>query len=440
MNGIDPDFISFIYHLLVALGIGSLIGLERQRHGEDRLIIAGVRTFSLVAIAGCMLAFLSLQVEFPGLSYLVYVGFFIFGAMAVMLFYIRHSLEMSGLTTPVALLVTFTIGVFIGIGMVYEGVVLGIATTFLLLTKRRLHHIAAALTEDEMLEALQFLTIALILVPITAQMNPISIGGYELIGPGTLFDLYWILLIVIFVSSISFISFIIMRRMGTSKGLEFSGLLGGLVNSEATTVSLADMASKGVQKENIKNSALVGIILANGAMLLRNLLICSFSDPSLKVAGIIFIPLAVMILISMITTVFLKKRTSTTQHKIEIKTPFAIVPALRFACLFAVVSACAYLIQTYFGGGMGVYLLAIGGFVSSAAVVASVSSLAFTGNLDPWVAAQTSVLACIISTSYKLILIRAVSKPLAQKAKLPITLTALIGLIFLVILIVASLI
>jgi uncharacterized membrane protein (DUF4010 family) len=439
MNGIDPDFISFIYHLLVALGIGSLIGLERQRHGEDRLIIAGVRTFSLVAITGCMLAFLSLQVEFPGLSYLVYVGFFIFGAMAVMLFYIRHSLEMSGLTTPVALLVAFTIGVFIGIGMVYEGVVLGIATTFLLLTKRRLHHVAAALTEDEMLEALQFLTIAVILVPITAQMKPISIGGYELIGPGTLFDLYWILLIVIFVSSISFISFIIMRRVGTSKGLEFSGLLGGLVNSEATTVSLADMASKGVRKENIRNSALVGIILANGAMLIRNLLICSFSDPSLKVAGIIFIPLAVMILISMITTVFLKKRTSTTQHKIEIKTPFAIVPALRFACLFAAVSACAYLIQTYFGG-MGIYMLAIGGFVSSAAVVASVSSLAFTGSLDPWVAAQTSVLACIISTFYKLILIRAVSKPLAQKAKLPITLTALIGLIFLVILIVASLI
>jgi uncharacterized membrane protein (DUF4010 family) len=179
-------------------------------------------------------------------------------------------------------------------------------------------------------------------------MKPISIGGYELIGPGTLFDIYWILLIVIFVSSISFISFIIMRRVGTSKGLEFSGLLGGLVNSEATTVSLANMASKGVQKENIKNSALVGIILANGAMLIRNLLICSFSDPSLKVAGIIFIPLAVMILISMITTVFLKKRTSTTQHMIEIKTPFAIVPALRFACLFTAVSACAYLIQTYF--------------------------------------------------------------------------------------------
>ncbi len=439
MNGIDPNFISFIYHLLVSMGIGSLIGLERQRHSEDRLIIAGIRTFSLVAIAGCMLAFLSLQVEFPELSYIIYVGFFIFGAMAVMLFYIRHSLEMSGLTTPVALLVTFTIGVFIGIGMVYEGVVLGVATTFLLLTKRRLHHIAAALTEEEMLEALQFITIAVILVPITAQMKPVSIGGYEIIGPGTLFDLYWILLIVIFVSSISFISFVIMRRVGASKGLEFSGLLGGLVNSEATTVSLVDIASKGVQTENIKNSALVGIILANGAMLLRNLLICSFSDPSLKVASIIFIPLAMMIFFSIITTILFKKKISTTQQKIEIKTPFAIVPALRFACLFAVVSACAYLIQTYFGG-IGIYMLAIGGFVSSAAVVASVSSMAFTGNLDIWVAAQTSVLACIISTFYKLILIRAVSKPLAQKAKLPIALTALIGLIFLVILIVASLI
>lgn len=424
--------IDFIIRLSIALGLGALVGMEREKSGTDKIVVAGIRTFSLASIAGCILAFLSSQTlnGKTEILFAVQIGIIVFGAFSIMLMYVRHQLKMTGMTTSLALFVTYIMGVLVGYGFLFEGLVIGIATTFLLVSKERLHHISSVLTQEEILGALEFATIAFILLPLTATMNPIYIAGTPLIGRGLAFDPYWILLIVIFVSTISFVSFIVMRHTSARKGIELSGLFGGLVNSEAATISLSNLACK---NRNFKSLALAGIILANVTMLLRNLIIAAFAEPTLKVVKIMFMPCLFMAIVNFVFTYSLLRGKREKEHRVEIKSPFAIKPALEFAALFALIAAAAYLAtQTEIAGSyisnLGVYLTAVGGFVSSAAVTASLSSLVYSTSISPFIVAETALLACVISTLNKIFLIRLSSRGLARKSVLPFGATAAVGI------------
>ena len=82
----------------VALGIGLMIGLERERRRERSHIPAGVRTFALVGLLG------GLARSFDDAAVLaVGVGFVAVGALAS---YMRTSDEDPGLTTEVKTIVS----------------------------------------------------------------------------------------------------------------------------------------------------------------------------------------------------------------------------------------------------------------------------------------------------------------------------------------------
>jgi len=425
-----------IEYILISLGIGALIGLEREFHREQKeILIVGMRTMPLITIAGTIIALLAGDYG----TYLVGLGIVLGAVFTILLAIIRHRLEMSGFTTPFAMYLAYICGMLIGLGYILLGLFVGVLTTILLFTKERLHHIAASLTEEEMNSALQFLTILVILLPIAATYdfsqlvwNNYNIG--EIIGRGKLLDVYWLLLIIVFISSLSFVSFIAMRKIGTEKGLEVSGLLGGLVNSEAAAVSLANIGKKFREMEN---SVLTGILLANVTMLIRNFVLCAFSDITLKVAYLTAIPFGMMIVINLVF-VILSMRDKTmrkhggakdsTEHKITIESPFAVGPAVRFGMIFAIISIFVYFARGY-GQELGIYATAIGGFVSSAAVVASVSTSASSGIILTHVAGITVLLATSISTFNKYILVRAVDKKLSARILIPVLATFSAGLL-----------
>lgn len=96
-----PD--ELVTGLLAALGGGLLIGLERERHkgrGQFREP-AGLRTFTLASLAGA----LAQSLAAPGL---VAVGALAVTALAAIA-YARSNRRDPGLTTEIALLVTYLI-------------------------------------------------------------------------------------------------------------------------------------------------------------------------------------------------------------------------------------------------------------------------------------------------------------------------------------------
>ncbi len=130
--------LNFVIHVLLAIGMGGLIGLEREHKKKGPKVIAGVRTFPLTSMSGVLFSFLSASL---GL-HLIEVGVVIFGGFAVLLAYLKYEIHTIGITTSVALFVTFILGVFIQQGYVVEAGFITVVVTALLLTKERLHSLA----------------------------------------------------------------------------------------------------------------------------------------------------------------------------------------------------------------------------------------------------------------------------------------------------------
>jgi uncharacterized membrane protein (DUF4010 family) len=401
----DPDF---LINALIAVGVGALVGLEREHHRDEVSSYAGVRTFALVSLFGFITAYLTTQD--PDFAWVLMIGVLLVGAFAIFLAYIKYVKGFPGLTTPMAMMVTFFAGVLVGLNLLFAAAVVTLVATFLLVSRRRLHKLAAILEDDEIIGALQFLTLAVILYPLTMELDLQE--PWDVFNPGGILALNFILLLVVFVSAISFVSYVIIRKEGPKRGLEFSGLLGGMINSEATTASISNMVK---ERKDLLKTAMSGILFATGVMFVRNLIVVALSDPTMDTALILLLPAAISTAVAFLLGLMIKSG-EVSQQKLEVKSPFAIMPALKFALLILVISVISYAANEYLGD-YGVYVSAIGGFVSSAAVAASLGTLVYTSGLDPLIAAQTIMLACVFSCINKIIITRSIDKDLASAAK-----------------------
>lgn len=405
----------FLLQLLIALALGALIGLERERHRLQGLVLAGIRTFPLVAMSGVVLVKVG---ELTSAPYVVAVGAGGFALFALLFAYVRHTMQQTGFTSPIALFVTYLIGVLIGLGLVFEGLVAGVVVTALLFTKERLHRLAEVMTKEELSGALQFIVLAFILFPL---FQDEAVDRYGILNPKR------ILLIVVFVAAISFASFLAMRLWGARRGLTVSGVLGGLVNSEAATASLASTAAR---DPPVQPTAAVAILGANATMLVRNVLIALFVDTSFGLAGRLAAPYAAMLAVTAVPALLWRRSAPPTEHRVEVKNPFSIPAALKFAVVFTLLHAFTVLtIAAEDAGRWSVYASALGGFVSVAAVVASAGTLVAEGRLAVEAAAWIVVLATAFSMVTKLVITRTNSRELEARLRWPLALTAVGGLV-----------
>ena len=87
-----------------ALGLGMLLGMERERtRGEERTF-AGVRTFSLVALLGATSVYAGEQ---SGLPWIVGLVFLALVALVVAAYHVTARNGAIGATTEVSILITF---------------------------------------------------------------------------------------------------------------------------------------------------------------------------------------------------------------------------------------------------------------------------------------------------------------------------------------------
>jgi uncharacterized membrane protein (DUF4010 family) len=385
--------IDFFQKLALATFIGILIGIEREhRRSEEMELIAGVRSFTIACIAGMVSSYLG-QLVNPGILLISLAFFAVISAIFV---YIKNVIiKQPGITGPIALFCTFLLGILITYNLYLIAIGGAVILTLLLAEKQPLHSFAINLTDVEILSAVRFMAVIFILYPITP--NELF---YGVINPR------WILLIVIVVETISFISFIILKKIGTRYGLPLSGILGGLVNSEATTGAIAGMTRK---KSELVKSGYIGIILSNASMLIRNLIIAIIVDPGGKVF-LLMLPPQLIITSFAVAAVIKSKNGTPVNETLKLESPFGLSSSIKFAFGFTALSIVSKFANMW-AGIVGVYATALGGFISSAVVTASVTALAAGGLVTYRTAALTAVLAGIISTGNKILLVKLSGPP-----------------------------
>lgn len=397
------------------MGIGGLVGIERE-HREEK-VYAGVRTFPLISTAGFLTALLTQELE---AQWVLAAGTFAAALFAIAFFYVRSVVGEVGFTTPMAIMVTFLAGALIGIGMILEATVVAVVTTFLLLTKERLHDLAQNLETGEVMGAIQFVALAFVAFPLAAAAQGPYLRG--LVGEGLAIDPQWTLFVVVAASSLAFVSFLALRQLGSRYGLTATGALGGLVNSEAATASAGTLA-RGAR--GLDNAAAAAVLAATGTMLARNVVLAAFADPSFSFVVDLAIVLAVPAIVVSVATYVIGRRAPAMDQtpQLDLDSPFAIKPALVFALVFTLVNAFVFFAQGLLGP-WGVYATSIGALVSSGAVVASAANLVFTGTISPTVGLITAALASGISILAKLVVLGITNRALISRVLVPILLGA----------------
>ncbi|MGP8337429.1 MAG: MgtC/SapB family protein [Methanosarcinaceae archaeon] len=386
--GLDPVSIDFLQKLGLSLMIGILIGIEREHRRASKKIFTGVRTFALACMIGTIATITS---KLIGIEILIVTAVFFVFLCAIVAYATNIVYRQPGITSPIALFCTFLLGILVALGHYLFAIVGGVVLTFLLIEKKPLHSFAEHLSDNEILNAVQFLAVAFILYPLMPNET-----FFGVVNPRST------ILIVVLISLISFFSYIFLKKFGTRWGISYSGLLGGFVNSEATTGALSSMSKN---RPNLLDSTYTGILLSNTAMLIRNLIIALIVDPSGRFALLMLPPQLVMILASLFIAMTKRRTFDTINETIKINSPFALGPAFKFGAGFTIILVISKIANDA-AGPIGIYAIALGGFVSSAAVTVSMASLAVNGNVTFATAAKAAVLASIVSTSAKVLLVK----------------------------------
>lgn len=408
--GLDPFLVNFFEKLAISLMIGLLIGIEREHWRTSKKIYAGVRTFTITCIIGMLATFMQPYVSF---DILLITTIFMFLSCILIIYAVNVVYGRSGLTSAIALFFTYLLGILVGSGMFLIPIVFAVVLTFVLIEKKPLHSLAEHLSEKDIADALKFLAVVFALYPLVPS-EPV----YDVL------NLKSAILIVVLVSSISFVNYLSLKKMGSKGGIAYSGLLGGLVSSEATIVALANISRR---KSNLTENIYMGSMLAVISMLIRDIIIAVIVDTSGRTALLMLPPFLLMGLVTVMLVLFEREKVEVTQETLEIGSPFALGPAFKFGFVFSIFLLLANTANT-FAGPVGAYATALGGIVSSAAVTASVTALALGGNISYQTAAETAVLAGIISTLTKPVFIKITgSKELFSRSLKPFILIVVIG-------------
>ena len=257
---------STLLGLCVALGIGLLIGAERERRKDTGPArgAAGIRTFSVSALLGAVSVML-------GGGLILAVSALIVGGGA-MVAYQRTRDQDPGMTTEFALLLTCLLGGFaIRDSVLAAGV--GAILALLLAERNRIHHfVRSVLTEQELNDIILFSAMALIVLPLAPDR---FLGPFDALNPRAIARL------IVLVMAISALGYVAMRTLGPRYGLPLAGFASGFVSSTATIYSMGERASR---QESIMSGAVAGAVLSSIATIIQMTIVIGMVQPSLLTA------------------------------------------------------------------------------------------------------------------------------------------------------------
>ena len=363
--------------IAIALSIGLLVGFERAWAQKE----TGVRTFAITALLGMLTASVSNQFAVVSLVGVFVLIAYINGRSLL----VERSLEM---TTSVALMVIFVLGVLIGQGHLFTPVASAILMTMLLAWKTELQRFAGDLTPHEVRGALLLGLIGFVIYPLLPNR---FLDNWHLLNPRQ----SWA--IVIIVAGLGFLNYVLLRLFA-NRGLYYTAGLGGLVNSTATVAELSRLLTG-----ESSGMAVALVLITSVAMFLRNLLILAIFAPA--AVPIAAAPILAMTLIAAFFA--WKKRELGTERvsPLQVSSPVSLKYVVKFGGLFVMMEVIGTLGARFLGKYGFLALSLLGGMVSSASTTAAAATMAIHGKLSSDVAGVATVFASIASALVNLPLV-----------------------------------
>jgi len=384
MDAIDFAALAPLSHFLISLAIGLLIGLERERNPTAK---AGLRTFTLVAMAGTLAALLS---DRTGAPWILGAGLLVMGGMMVAAYSKDEDEDDPGTTTIAAVVVCYGLGALVWYDYIQLAVTLGILTTVLLYFKSEMRGISQQLTRLDLVSILQFAVLSFVILPVVPNEG---FGPYKVLNP---YQIWWM---VVLISGLSLAGYAALRIVGERHGALLTGLFGGIASSTATTLAFS---RHGHDSPNMVGLAGLVILLANWIVLIRLGIEVALVSPGL-------LPMVLPILgggagAGLVVLYFLFWRRLDVRPdtpRLKVKNPTEIRAAMTFGLLYAgVLLASAWLSDLV--GSSGVYGVAlVSGLTDVDAITLSSLRLHGLGTLTAHQAVTAILLALLANIAFK---------------------------------------
>lgn len=389
--------LEFIQAFLLSLGIGLLMGLERERNPASR---AGLRTFALVTLLGTVCAVLAVRTESP---WLLAAGLVVVGAMMIAAYHRQPDPGDPGTTSVVALLLAFCYGAMIWYGYRSLAVMLAIVSTVLLYFKAELQSVSQRLTRRDITSVLQFCVLSLVILPILPDRN---FGPYDTLNP---YQVWWM---VVLISGVSLAGYAALRLIGQRHGALLLGVLGGLASSTATTLVYSRHAR---ESPHLAPLSLVVILMANLVVLVRLSAVAALLQPAiLKTLAPV---LAAGLVTGIACAAFAWRRLDGGRElpQMDLRNPTEIGAALTFGAIYAGVLLLSAALSEH-AGSLGLYAVAlVSGLTDVDAITLSSLRLFGQQKLAADAATTAILLALLANLAFKSgIVVSVAGMPLAR--------------------------
>lgn len=374
----DPaSFNDLAVSLAVALGVGLLVGAERERRklAQPAPSMGGIRTFSAAALAGA----LSLAAGGPLLLSAVAATV---GLLVAAAYWRTRNDDHPGLTTEISMMATLLAGA-LAVRSPQLAAMSGVALAILLASRERLRHfIGSVLTTEELEAALALGAASLVVLPLLPDGR---IGPFDAINPRTVWA------VVILVLAIGAVGHVAVRALGARFGLPAAGLASGFASSSATIGAMGARASRAPE---MLSAAVAGAVLSTVATIVQlAVVLAAVSVPTLRAMAPPLICAGAAAIVYGAAFTFRGLR-ATDAEAVDNAPAISLKSGLIFGVILAGVLLASAALQTWFGAAGAVAAAGVAGLADAHAGAIAAASLVSTGALTPQ-AATLPVLAAL---------------------------------------------
>mgnify|MGYP001627857075 CR=1 FL=1 len=358
----DPET---FYALIEALGVGLLIGIERERstHTLSEEATSGVRTFALASLIG------AISMIAGGVPLLMIAV----AAVATMrvVSVAQQADRRIGLTTSLALVSVVLLGAMATeTALLAAGAAVVIAS--LLAARDLLRGFSRSiLTEVELRDGLILGVSILVIMPVLPNLE---------IGPGGALnprDLFTIIVIIM----IGAAGHIATRVVGARLGLPISGFLSGFVSSTSTIVALGQRSA---EKPEDAWSAATGATLSSVSSLVQTGIILLALSPAMFTVGLpLLVGTGLVAALHGVALFVLVLRRKAKPAMLELPSQvFSVKAAIKFALIVATVLLISATLNDVFGNAAVLATVALAGLVSTNSATVALASLVAAGQIS----------------------------------------------------------
>ena len=396
-----------------ALGLGLLLGIERERKRDAELFFGGVRTFALIALLGAVGAFMERELN---QGWLIIAAFVALSALVIVSYATTAARGELGITSEISAMLAFIVGALCGWQHVGVASVATVVCLLLLTFKDFLHRLARRVELADIEATLTFAVISVIILPLLPNQN-FGPPPLDVINP------YKIWLMVVLIAGLNFLGYVLVKALGNEHGLALTGILGGLVSSTAVTLSFSQRSRR---EPEMSSAFVLAIVIAWTIMFLRVVVMVGIINRAL--AASLAVALGCMALAGLFVCLALWRRRA---HETGVVTaganPFELGEAIKFGLLFGIVTIVAKAAETYLGA-TGLYLAgAVAGATDVDAIGLSMANRATTTLESTKIAAYTIVIAVISNTLVKAGMAAFMGAPEMRRTIVLVTLVLLVA-------------